>query len=249
MPESQPTGPRVNPGARHFTLIELLVVVAIIAILCALLMPSLQHSRDLAKSMSCMSNVKQFGIGFMSYSGDYSSYLPCLNYDLASSPSNSGWWMNIIANGGYVPVRQWWSQPYGSVKTGAWRCPAVQDSALWWGGGYGVHECSKHFSYGTYPRLTAYRRTSQLLMLSDSWQRNIGVANQDKTSWIGVTCPPNCNSGLGWNTSSNWHEVPSSLHGGGAGGGNVLFFDGHAAMVRYSFLAANQNDIFGWNSK
>lgn len=235
----------VEPLAQvHFTLIELLVVIAIIAILASMLLPALQHSKDVAKSMACMSNVKQFGIGFNSYANDGNGYLPCLNVDASTSPANYGWWMNLIGAGAYVPVKQWWNEAYGSVKTGAWRCPSVADAALSWGGGYGVHECPKHFNYASYPRLASYSRPSELFMLSDSWQRNSSGAAGDKTTWIAVQCPPNCG---GWNTASSWHEVPSSIHRNG--GGNALFFDGHAMFTSYSALAVNLNDIFGWNSK
>ena len=68
---------RATRGGRGaFTLIELLVVVAIIALLISILLPSMGRAKEQARSVKCLSNLKQIGYAMASYFDENDDWFP-----------------------------------------------------------------------------------------------------------------------------------------------------------------------------
>jgi len=105
-----------------FTLIELLVVIAIIAILAAILFPVFARARENARRASCMSNLKQLGIGFNMYTQDYDEKTLNVSKKEISGGSPFG--------PGYVYIPTWYILLYPYTKNlQIMRCPDRAEAA------------------------------------------------------------------------------------------------------------------------
>ncbi|MDE2126101.1 MAG: prepilin-type N-terminal cleavage/methylation domain-containing protein [Armatimonadetes bacterium] len=99
--------------AHGFTLIELLVVIAIIAILAAILFPVFAQAREKARTISCLSNLREIGLGFQLYVQDYDETFP-INLYLTNDPATGG-----------LCSASTWSETVAYIKNGQiWNCPS-----------------------------------------------------------------------------------------------------------------------------
>ena len=91
-----------------FTLIELLVVIAIIAVLMAILLPSLRRVKEQARRTVCQNNLHQGAAAVFMYAGDCDGYLPEGNVVDKSAPGYNKSWdsADLLTLFNYETMRQ-----------------------------------------------------------------------------------------------------------------------------------------------
>ena len=107
------------------TLIELLVVFAIIALLAAILLPSLGRAKEKARSVQCMNNLKQWSLAMAMYVDD-NDYIPREGYRGGGRVRRDNWAQvndDVIRNAWYnaLPpyLRERPARAYFSAQSGA----------------------------------------------------------------------------------------------------------------------------------
>lgn len=122
--------------ARAFTLIELLVVVSIIALLVAMLLPTLSAAKETGRRVLCAANLRQWGLTIHSYSADNGGWFP----------GATAWGANDIfsdfdlASGYPTPVNMEqtytrWMESYGFALK-ITRCPSRVQARWSWSDNY-----------------------------------------------------------------------------------------------------------------
>jgi len=221
-------------GRGAFTLIELLVVIAIIAILAALLLPTLSKAKARAISISCINNLKELTLAAQNYATDNADNIPPNYID-----SDAAW---VGGDVSYLPGATNIADilaaklfPY-SDNAGVYHCPGDVVSMPGGGGVPRVRSFSLNGMMGNnggandvHPGILENLRFGDILLPGPS----------DSTFFFDEESDPMtalCSIDDGYfaiesaspKLTGNWRNIPSSRHGNW---GQMSYADGHAQKM------------------
>ncbi len=252
-----------------FTLIELLVVISIISILMAILVPTLVRARGQAKSIVCISNIKQLGLAFLCYGNDNDGY----TIPLHETSTDTYWWGKKHSDGinhtkGFVwpylqskleerSVYECPSQPYGSYNLQG-KPPGAIDEPKWITSTYGYNGYylsppkSGWFALRQrpWPKIATISKASDVIVFADTLI-NYSAAEGNPNVWnTALLDPPYILSSNGTYWQKNTCPTTCFRHNDKA---NAVFVDGHCKTItpegaKYISEKAKIGSVGGKNS-
>ncbi len=233
-------------NCKAFTLIELLVVIGIIALLMSVMLPSLTRAKVQAKSMECMSNLRQLYFAFNCYAMDNDDY----TMPTVCGSNGVYWWGQKLSDGidhtrGFVwpylkselkkhSVYECPMQPYGNYKLQG-RPANAPDNPKWITSTYGYNgyylcpPASGWMELKQLPwkKVTAISGPGTLIVFADTMMDWDTSGSNPILTNIALLDPPYilAPSCLYW--TKNISPTTSFRHNNRA---NVVFADGHCAL-------------------
>ena len=248
-----------------FTLIELLVVIAIIAILAALLLPTLNRAKVAAQSIRCVSNFRQLHLAWHLYADDHNgSLVP--NYETGnngSAPSvrstPDSWVVGsafVSTNTEGIHLGALWSY---TRSEGVYRCPA--DKSVWnYGGQLAPRPFNVALSVWMNGGWNGGNGKAMGLEGPDTWSPPWGPSVLVKSSEIrqpatlftftDEAAEGMC-TGAFWvnpdQPNNYWWHIPGARHRGG--GANLAFAEGHVDSHKWKFPSRRWGGIWDTPTK
>ena len=224
-----------------FTLIELLVVIEIISILASILFPVFARARENARRASCLSNLKQIGLGIIMYTQDYDEHFPRaiasvgVLHGAPYVPQTQKGWPGLTYKTDKYNYVSWMDMIFPYVKSvQIFQCPSQPDpsSANVFAPSYAYS--SEVSSYGN----DHYGLERGIGLLIASVQRPSEVAMVvDDQSTYAYQNTPNAFSSTADAREGNMQTLSPHFQGT-----NIAFIDGHTEWMKTSQIVGKYID-------
>lgn len=245
---------------RAFTLIELLVVMGIVAMLVGLLGPALARAKGTAHGAVCRGNLRQIGLGLLSYTQDTARFPLFGRVSSLLEPDGAKWYDDIRS---YLPAR--WSDKTFNCPTYRWQ---IRDGrgdkrSVWVSfGSYGYNAGSAderdQYRYGIAARFEPFARLGRVSVREDEVRAPADmIALGDSLSRRDSNTKPNFTEGLEL-LSRRLHvfdfppvertlEAAWLRHNGFS---NLTFCDGHVEAVKLAdlLMSTEARHLRRWHS-
>ena len=222
-----------RPSKKGFTLVELLVVITVIALLAALLLPALAHSKEKARGIICLNNVKQMQIAWIMYADDnHGELAPNLS---VTSPTEFSWvqgYLDYSSSSQNTNVQLLLDAKFAAyapyiASASTYHCPSDRTSVKILGATYArVRSYGMNWAIG-WPSLSPYKTFNRLSDISGPLPSNLFVMIDQHPDYVSDI---HFHMDMVTGVSAKFLDYPASSHGGV---GTISFADGRAELHKW----------------